>query len=319
MLKATVENPNISYQYAPGVKGGSYTENKLQLLNLPPLKGRSFLDLGCNTGFYCNFAKRAGAERTVGVDLDSAVIARARELYPEIEFFDTGWDVLPDGKFDVIICLSAIHYASDPIKLVNNIKTHLSRDGVFVVEGGLIDVAGKFKTDILIPGWRKVGDRCRHLSRGFVDGHLLREFDWKVVGPSEPRGGDNVPRYVVHATQSPSALSDAFEENRYHLDLVEYFEGLALSAETIVPSMPSFNYVSRLGQYSKITSAEVESVLSSDRDFPIFVDDLLFAIGDGGPVNLTLHRTVPEPSLEKLADALCQRVETIQYSDESVL
>ncbi|HEX6190508.1 MAG TPA: class I SAM-dependent methyltransferase, partial [Pyrinomonadaceae bacterium] len=107
MLKATIENPNISYQHAPGVKGGSYTENKLQKLNLPPLEGKSFLDLGCNTGFYCNFAKRAGAERAVGVDLDSAVIARARELYPEIEFFDTGWNVLPDGKFDVIICLSA--------------------------------------------------------------------------------------------------------------------------------------------------------------------------------------------------------------------
>ncbi|HEX6189557.1 MAG TPA: hypothetical protein VFZ40_15860, partial [Pyrinomonadaceae bacterium] len=210
-------------------------------------------------------------------------------------------------------------YASDPIKLVNNIKAHLSHDGVFVVEGGLIDVEGKFKTDILIPGWRKVGDRCRHLSRGFVEGHLLREFDWKVVGPSEPRGGDNVPRYVVHATPSPGVLSAALEENCYQLDLVEYFEGLALSAETIVPNMPSFNYVSRLGQCSKITSAQVESVLSSDKDFPVFVDDLLFAIASGGSMNLTMYRTVSEPLLERLADALCQRVEAIQYSDESAL
>ena len=319
MPKAAVEKHNISYQYAPAVKGGSYTENKLQKLDLPPLLGRNFLDLGCNTGFYCNFAKRAGAKRAVGVDLDCNVIARARELYPDIEFFDTGWDNFPEGKFDVIICLSAIHYASDPIKLVGDIKSHLSDDGVFIVEGGLIDVDAKFKTDILIPGWRKVGDRCRHLSRGFAEGHLLREFDWKVVGQSEPRGGDNVPRYVIHARPSTGARSTTVERNCYQLDLLEYCEGLALSAETIVPSMPSYDYVSRLGQCSNITSAHVKSVLSSDTDFQIFVEDLLFAIGDGGPVNLTLHRTVPESILERLADALNFRVKTIEYSGESML
>lgn len=300
MPNTSANSHNLAYQDAPSLEGGSYTANKLQKLNLPSLRGLRFLDLGCNTGFYCDFAQTQGARRAVGVDIDSTVIKQAREAYPAVEFFDTGWDALPDGEFDVIIFLSAIHYARDPIALVNNIKSHLASDGILILEGGLIDVEGKFKTDLLIPGWRSVGDRCRHLSRGFVDEHLLREFKWKIIGSSEPRGGDNVPRHVIHA--SPAR---AFEEKDcYQVDLMEYAQGLALSAETIVPGMPSYSYVRQLGPCSNITPEALVSVLSNESHFAAFMDDLLFAIGDRRPMTLTVDSRISDALLGQVANAL---------------
>ena len=310
MPHVVIDSPNISYQGAPGVTGGSYTENKLQRLKIPSLQGKRFLDLGCNTGFYCNFARTQGARRSVGIDIDSVVITEARKSYPDVEFLDTGWDALPEGEFDVIIFLSAIHYATDPIGLVNNIRTHLASNGLLIIEGGLIDFERKFKTDILIPGWRKVGDRCRHLSGGFLSAHLLREFDWTVIGPSEPRGGDNVPRHVIHAVPGKASR----EQDCYQLDVVEYVQGLGLSAETIVPEMPSYSYVRQLGQSPNITPDEIASVLATESHFSAFITDLLFAIGARRPMNLAVHKTVPEVILGPIVRALREVGVATQYA-----
>lgn len=45
-----------SYQSFPDQAGGSHSFDKLTQLRLPPLAGRSFLDVGCNEGFFCGFA-----------------------------------------------------------------------------------------------------------------------------------------------------------------------------------------------------------------------------------------------------------------------
>lgn len=314
MSIATIGSPNLSYQNAPSVEGGSYTENKLRKLGIPQLCEKRFLDLGCNTGFYCNYALLQQAKRAVGIDIDSAVIRKARELHPGVEFFDTGWDDLPNMEFDVIICLSAMHYAADPIKLVDNVKSHLASDGLLIIEGGLIDVEAKFKTDVLIPGWRRVGDRCRHLSRRFVDVHLLREFHWKVFGPSEPRGGDNVPRHVIHAVPGGTLQ----EQNSYQFDLVEYAKGLALSSETITQGMPSYGYVRQLGAYPNMTSAAIASVLSIESHRAAFMDDLLFAIGERRPLEISIHRTLPEILLNQIMKALNRCHVTTHYCDHTI-
>ena len=54
------------YQTFPGKTGASRTAEKLKALLLPDLSGKRFLDVGCNEGFFCGFAKHCGAERSVG-------------------------------------------------------------------------------------------------------------------------------------------------------------------------------------------------------------------------------------------------------------
>ena len=309
MVNGSSDDPNLAYQAAPSQDGGSYTEKKIEKLKLPLLKGKRFLDLGCNIGYYCNFAHVHGAERVVGIDVDRKVIENARALYPNVEFFDTGWDIFPHGGFDIIIMLSAIHYAIDPIQLVENIRSHLVGGGVFILEGGLVDAGAKLKTNILIPGWRQVGDRCRHLSHGFVNDHLLRRFSWEIIGPSEHRGGDDVPRYVIHAT--PKDSPD--EQCVYQLDLLEYAQCLMLSAATIVSSMPSYNYVVNLGKYANIASDNLVSILSTESNWKAFVNDLLFALGEQRPLRLQIQRSMPETFIVKLAQALNECDVNVDY------
>ena len=71
------------YQSFPDAAGDSRTLDKLKALRLPDLAGKSFLDVGCNEGFFCGFARFLGAGRVVGVDHSEQFIARARVRFPD--------------------------------------------------------------------------------------------------------------------------------------------------------------------------------------------------------------------------------------------
>jgi trans-aconitate methyltransferase len=125
------------YQSFPEAPGDSRTLDKLKRLALPELRGRSFLDVGCNEGFFCGFAKYAGAARVVGLDASALFIERAARRFPECEFLNQDWDRLPEERFDVILLASALHYAGDQQGLIDRLVGKLSDDGVLVLEMGI--------------------------------------------------------------------------------------------------------------------------------------------------------------------------------------
>ena len=75
---------------------------------LPDVAGKDVIDLGCGTGYYCAWLKRAGARRVVGVDVTPAQLATARRVDGElglgIEFIEANAEAvpLPDAQFDVV-------------------------------------------------------------------------------------------------------------------------------------------------------------------------------------------------------------------------
>ena len=261
------------------------------------------MDLGCNSGFYCRYARSKGATRVVGVDADKKVIERARQEAPEIEYRDTGWDDFPEGVFDVVIFLSAIHYAIDPCSVVDNIHRSMPAGGCFVLEGGLFDADGLGPTDMLIPSWRKVGDRCRHLSLGYVQNHLLRGFEWKVFGASEPRGGDAVPRHVIHATPREAVARPHY----YSLDVADYLRKVRQSADNIVPAQKSYEYVTALGKAPFLMDDFIYDILAGAKNFDAFVDDIAFAVAgrDSRPIRIS-EQSAPKLH-RRLIDALSVR------------
>ena len=93
----------MSYQSFPWAQGDSVSPAKLIALDLPKLEGKSFLDVGCNAGFFCGFADWQGAARVVGVDSSAAFLETARELFPRCEFICQDWSNIGEEKFDVII------------------------------------------------------------------------------------------------------------------------------------------------------------------------------------------------------------------------
>jgi SAM-dependent methyltransferase len=180
------------YQSFPGAQGDSPSLQKLKALRLPSLADQSFLDVGCNEGFFCGYARFDGARRVVGIDGSASVIAQARARFPDCEFLCQTWDRLPSGPFDVILLASALHYAKDQALLIQTLMAELAPGGTLVLELGVHDgtgdewVAVKRATDArLFPTWRKLQE-------------VLAPYAWKNIGPSAMQQGDSVPRHVVH-------------------------------------------------------------------------------------------------------------------------
>jgi SAM-dependent methyltransferase len=183
------------YQSFPDARGDSRSLDKLKALRLPVLKERSFLDVGCNEGFFCGFAHFAGAHRVLGLDRSRNVIERARARFPNCEFRCQGWAELPDEHFDVILLASALHYAEDQPALLHALVDHLAPDGVLVLELGLVPSP---KAE-----WVKVTrgiDQRWFPSLGKLR-EVLASHVLKSMALSVPQAGDPLPRYVVHISR----------------------------------------------------------------------------------------------------------------------
>jgi SAM-dependent methyltransferase len=76
---------------------------------LPELAGRDVVELGCGTGYFAAWLKRAGAARVVGVDVTPAQLATARRMDEQfglgLEFVEANAEAtgLPDASFDVVV------------------------------------------------------------------------------------------------------------------------------------------------------------------------------------------------------------------------
>lgn len=297
------DNSNLEYQAAKSTNGGSYTENKLKRLELPLLANKRFLDLGCNTGYYCRLAHEQGARQVVGVDNSHRVIEKARSESPlDINYLDTGWDDFPHGSYDVVILLSAIHYARNPRSVIRNIRRSLAKGGVLVLEGGVLFMDGAGRTDIPLPGWRAVGDRCLHLTQGFIRNHLLCDFEFEVKGLSEMRGGDDVLRYVLHARPSgPEKDNDVFT-----LDILDFFNAAKQSAQTIAKTQPAYAYVAALKE-TEIDEEFVSQALSNHKIFDLFKSDLNFCLDAINPSVIRLHDNLSPEILSRIQYFLSYR------------
>ena len=182
----------VQYQSFPGSSGDSRTLDKLKALLLPDAAGAAFLDVGCNEGFFCGFAKFQGAERSVGIDHSPAFIKRAQQRFPDCEFHARSWDQLPEGKFDIILLASALHYADDQPALIRRLVDSLTPDGVLVLEMGI----AKANRSAWINVKRGIDERSFPSMAKLRE--VLSDFAWKWMGPSIPQDGDPVQRHVVH-------------------------------------------------------------------------------------------------------------------------
>lgn len=182
----------MQYQSFPGVKGGSRSSEKLTALRLPSFAGKRFLDVGCNEGFFCGYAAFDGAEKVVGIDKSGTAIARARQRFPACEFLQQSWEKLPQGPFDVITLLSALHYADDQPALVDRLMERLADDGLLVLE---VSIAPN-PEDEWIRVERSIDERLFPTRRKL--GSILSDYAWKIIGHSVNQAGDPLQRYVVH-------------------------------------------------------------------------------------------------------------------------
>jgi len=97
----------------------SYTVNsflKSEILN--NISGKRVLDIGCNIGQFSFFTKQAGAKYVLGVDIikNKGFIDLANRIKDflnlDVNFkcISTSDNLLLEGKFDIILCMSVYHY-----------------------------------------------------------------------------------------------------------------------------------------------------------------------------------------------------------------
>jgi SAM-dependent methyltransferase len=131
----------------------------------------------------------------VGIDKNPEFIERARRRDPDGDYRVMDWADIGSIKqtFDVVLLLSALHYARDPQLLLHQLMTILHPEGLLVLECGI--APGMKPEWVSVP--RPVGDVVLHPTHSALI-KALAQAAVRQVGPSVSQAGDQVDRYVYH-------------------------------------------------------------------------------------------------------------------------
>ncbi len=105
-----------------------------EVLALIPETARSVLDIGCGAGRLGEALKSRQQAEVVGVELNEAAAAVARQRLDQVFVGDIeGLDLpLPPGRFDAIVCGDILEHLRDPDRLLRQARAWLTPDGRLV-------------------------------------------------------------------------------------------------------------------------------------------------------------------------------------------
>jgi 2-polyprenyl-3-methyl-5-hydroxy-6-metoxy-1,4-benzoquinol methylase len=96
--------------------------------------GRRVLDAACGEGYGSVLLREAGAEEVVGVDLDPATVAHARDTHGvasvEGDVADLPFD---DGTFDLVVSFETIEHVKDPDRALDEFARVLTDAGMLII------------------------------------------------------------------------------------------------------------------------------------------------------------------------------------------
>jgi SAM-dependent methyltransferase len=259
------------YQSFPDAAGDSKTQAKLKALKLPELAGRSFLDVGCNEGYFCGFASFMGARRSVGLDQSKLFIARARQRFPGCEFHQQGWERLPDGEFDVILLASALHYAQDQPALLHRLAGKLSKDGVLVLEIGIVSAPESAFVRV------KRGIDEREFPTMAKLREILHDYAWKWMGRSVSQDGDPVARHVIHVSRRRPVAYLLMQPPAFGKSSI----ASRLFAPAGIPVVSGDQEIALIAQGRREAPEQLRSVITHDYS-PFRIDETTHRIFDSG-------------------------------------
>jgi SAM-dependent methyltransferase len=95
----------------------------------------SVADVGSGDGHFCAELHAAGWPNVTGIEISRPRVARARQLYPEIPFYDcpVGETPIPEQSLDLMVMDSVIEHLPDPVKMVRDLRRFLKPGGTIVL------------------------------------------------------------------------------------------------------------------------------------------------------------------------------------------
>ena len=130
-LKAGLEDPYDPIEASIHV--GRYA------MALPFASGRRVLDIACGEGYGSWLLADAGAGEVVGVDISAEAIAKARANFPHERLrFEEGAgealsELLPQGHFDLIVCIETIEHVADVEAFLRDLRAVAAPGAIFVI------------------------------------------------------------------------------------------------------------------------------------------------------------------------------------------
>jgi SAM-dependent methyltransferase len=117
---------------------GKWSIPERDLRVLPDLAGKEVVELGCGTGYFGAWLKRAGAQRVVGVDVTPAQLETARRMNEQhglgLEFVEANAEEtgLPADSFDFAFSEYGASIWCDPAKWIPETARLLRTEGELV-------------------------------------------------------------------------------------------------------------------------------------------------------------------------------------------
>ena len=158
------------------------TDSISNLLNKDGVKTKSFLDIGCGTGLFSIAARKLGADRVVGIDINPKCIEVARENGRR--FLDT--DLQPEfkvvsvldsetferlGTFDIVYAWGSLHHTGNMDTAIRNAAERIKRDGKFILA-----IYNKHSTS---PVWKFI-KWFYNVAPGFIKAVMIYTF-WLII------------------------------------------------------------------------------------------------------------------------------------------
>jgi len=119
------------------INGKFSTDKRIDYLEKFDFHNKSVLDIGCNSGQYCIFAKNNKASEVYGVDISSKRINQAKILAEnenlQINYFNE--DIIKfskniNRKFDYIFCFAVLTEIKDIITVLEIIKKNMTHHAI---------------------------------------------------------------------------------------------------------------------------------------------------------------------------------------------
>jgi 2-polyprenyl-3-methyl-5-hydroxy-6-metoxy-1,4-benzoquinol methylase len=155
--------------------------------------GARLLDVGCGSGWLCEYFARLGYDAT-GIDISADLIALARERLERVPYelddetrlryrfleHDIENAALPE-IFDVVICYDSLHHFEDERAVLRNISEMLEEGGfLFVLEGERPPAGSETENELRDVMWQYETLESP-FSRDYLL-RLLREHGFAIVG-----------------------------------------------------------------------------------------------------------------------------------------
>lgn len=148
---------------------------------LPQMTGLNVLDLGCGFGWFCRWARQAGAAQVLGLDVSERMLERARSTTQDAAITYQRADgeslMLPEAAFDLIYSSLVLHYIVEIERLLVMLHRALRPGGRFI-----FSMEHPIYTAPSSPRWMidAAGHRTWPLDNYSLEGP--RVTDWLVKG-----------------------------------------------------------------------------------------------------------------------------------------